>query len=104
MQKIFNETLRTGNFPDRFKLPDLDPVFKMNNPLEKENYRPVSVLLVVSNIFETIIQQQVTLFKETLSPPYLCGNRKGFSTQQHLRTKKSIKRRYQWIYLKSLLL
>ena len=38
-----------------FKLPDLDPVFKMNNPLEKENYRPVSVLLVVSNIFETII-------------------------------------------------
>ena len=84
MQKLINEILRTGNFPDKLKLADITPVFKKNNPLEKENYRPVNVLPVVSKIFDRIIQKQVTLFTEKLLSPYLCGYRKGFSTQQAL--------------------
>ena len=47
LQKLFNEILRTGNFRDKLKLADITPVFKKNNPLEKENYRLVSVLPVV---------------------------------------------------------
>ena len=84
MQKLFNEILRAGNFPDKLKLADITPVFKKNNPLEKENYRPVSVLPVVSKIFERIMQKQVTLFTEKLLSPYLCGYKKGVSTQQVL--------------------
>ena len=79
LQKLFNEVLRTGNFPDKLKLADITPVFKKNNPLEKENYRPVSVLPVVSKIFERIMQKQVTLFTEKLLSPYLCGYRKDLS-------------------------
>ena len=63
---------------------DITPVFKRNNPLEKENYRPVSVLPVLSKIFERIMRKQVTLFTEKLLSPYRCGYRKGFSTQQAL--------------------
>ena len=63
---------------------DITPVFKRNNPLEKENYRPVSVLPVLSKIFERIMRKQVTLFTEKLLCPYRCGYRKGFSTQQAL--------------------
>ena len=59
-----NQILRTGDFPDRIKLADITPVFKKNNPLEKENYRPVSVLPVVSKIFERIMQKQVTLLQK----------------------------------------
>ena len=81
MQKLFNEILKTGNFPDKLKLADITPVFSKNNPLEKENYRPVSVLPVVSKIFERTMQKQVTLFTEKLLSPYLDGYRKGFSTQ-----------------------
>ena len=55
--KLFNEILRAGNFPDRLKLADITPVFKKNNPSEKENYRPVGVLPVVSKIFERIMQK-----------------------------------------------
>ena len=62
--KLFNEILRAGNFPDRLKLADITPVFKKNNPSEKENYRPVGVLPVVSKIFERIMQKQVTVFKQ----------------------------------------
>ena len=65
---------------------DITPVFKRNNPLEKENYRPVSVLPVLSKIFERIMRKQVTLFTEKLLSPYRCGYRKGFSTQQALIT------------------
>ena len=38
-------------------MADITPVFTKNNPLEKENYRPVSVLPVVSKIFERIMQK-----------------------------------------------
>ena len=81
MQKLFNKILKTGNFPDKLKLADITPVFSKNNPLEKENYRPVSVLRVVSKIFERTMQKQVTLFTKKLLSPYLDGYRKGFSTQ-----------------------
>ena len=81
MQKLFNEILKTGNFPDKLKFADITPVFSKNDPLEKENYRPVSVLPVVSKIFERTMQKQVTLFTKKLLSPYLDGYRKGFSTQ-----------------------
>ena len=50
--------LRTLNFPDKLKLADITPFFKKNNPLEKENYRLVSVLPVVSKIFERLMRKQ----------------------------------------------
>ena len=57
---------KTGNLPDKLKLAAITPVFKKNNPLEKENYWSVSVLPVVSKIFERIMQKQVTHFTERL--------------------------------------
>ena len=84
LQELFIEILRKGNFPDKLKLADITPVFKKNNPLEKVNYNPVSVLPIVSKIFERIMQKQFTLFTEKLLSPYLCGYRKGYSTQQAL--------------------
>ena len=84
LQKLFNEILRTVNFLDKLKLADITPVFKKNNPLEKENYRPVSVLPIVSKFFERIMQKQVTLFTEKILSPNLYDYRKGFSTEQAL--------------------
>ena len=72
-QKLFNVILRAGNFLDKLKLADITPVFKNYNPLEKENNWPVSVLLIVSKIFERIMRKQVTLFTEKRLSPYLCG-------------------------------
>ena len=80
LQKLYNNILRTGNFPDKLKLTYITPAFKKNKPLEKENYMPVSVLPVVSKIFERIMQKQITLFTEKPLSPYLCGYRKSFST------------------------
>ena len=81
LHNLFNECLITGNFPDNLKLADITPVFKKKDPLNKENYRPVSVLPDISKIFEKLMQKQINDYISNFLSPYLCGYRKGFSTQ-----------------------
>ena len=63
LHNLFSECLRTGNFPDNLKIVDITPIFKKEDPLNKdlfkkkdpvnkENYRPISVLPSISKIFE----------------------------------------------------
>ena len=48
LQKLLNESIQTGKFPASLKLADITPVFKKKDPLNKSNYRPVSVLPIMS--------------------------------------------------------
>ena len=81
LHNLINECLITGNFPDNFKLADITPVFKKKDPLNKENYRPVSVLPSISKIFEKLIQKQINGYINNFLSPYLCRYSKGFSAQ-----------------------
>ena len=64
------------------KLADITPVFKKKDHLNKENYRPVSVLPSISKIFEKLMQKQINGYINNILSPYLCGGyRKGFSAQ-----------------------
>ena len=74
--------LKTGNFPDN--LADITPVFKKKNPSHKVNYRPVSVLPSISKVFEKLMQKQISGYINYHISPYMCGYRKGFSSQQAL--------------------
>ena len=47
--------LITVSFRNNLKLLDIATVFKNKYPLNKENYRPVSVLPSISKIFEKLI-------------------------------------------------
>lgn len=58
LQKPFNETLRTASFPYQLEFTDKNPVFKKSYCLKKDNYRPVSVLLVISKILERLAQNK----------------------------------------------
>ena len=49
-----------------------------------KNYRPVSVLPVVSKIYERIMQKQILEYIDKHLSPHLCGYRKGWSTQTAL--------------------
>ena len=49
-------------YPDDLKLAEVSPVFKMKDDLDKENYRPASVLSHVSKVFERIMYQQIEDF------------------------------------------
>ena len=84
IQNLFNDMLSRGNFPDNMKLANIAPVFKKKDSLKKENFRPVGILFAISKIFERLIQKQIIGYMENILPPYLCGYRKNFDTQQAL--------------------
>ena len=58
LQKLLNDSLETGMFPDSLKLADITPVLKKKDPLNKTNYHPVNVLPIVSKLFEKIMQNK----------------------------------------------
>ena len=45
-----------GCFPDDLKLAEVSSIFKKNDYLDKENYRPVIVLLNASKVFDTFTE------------------------------------------------
>lgn len=60
------------------------PVFKKDDPREAQNYRPVSVLPGASNFFERLMHKQRNFYMDQFLFHYMCGYRKGFSTQHVL--------------------
>ena len=85
MANIWNEEILLNKiFPENLKLADVSRIFKKEDKTFVENYRPVSVLLTVSKIFERIIQTQVSYYIGKFLSLFLCGYRKGFSTQYAL--------------------
>ena len=81
---LFNETITKGVSPDDLKLADVTPVFKNDDPFDKKNYRPVSVLPAISKIYEKLMQRQINDYIANHLSPYLCGYRRGFNTQKTL--------------------
>ena len=56
---IINQTLTTEIFPDKLKIAKVVPIFKKDSKKEFQNYRPISVLPVISKIFESVIHDQL---------------------------------------------
>ena len=82
--KIINLSFENGCFPDDLKLAEVSPIFKKNDDLDKENYRPVSVLFNVSKVFERIIYSQIDAFMQDKLSNLLTGFRKNHSTKHCL--------------------
>ena len=81
---FFNEFIKKSTFPSILKNANITPVFKKEYRGSKENYRPVSILPVISKIFEKLLCKQITIFIDPLLSKYQCGFRKGFSVQHCL--------------------
>ena len=54
-----NQSLSTGIFPEKLKVAKVIPIFKKDDPLLIENYRPISILPSISKIFEKVICNQL---------------------------------------------
>ena len=55
MTQIINMSIDNNCYPDDLKFAEVSPVFKKKDDLDKENYRPVSVLSHVSKVFKRIM-------------------------------------------------
>ena len=52
---IFRNIVKTGIFPDQWKLANVSPIHKKNDKQLVSNYRPISLLPICSKILEKII-------------------------------------------------
>ena len=66
------------------KLANVTPVFKKGARTSKNNYRPVSILPILSKLFERLISKQLSEFFESILSKFQCGFRKGYGAQHCL--------------------
>ena len=79
-----NEAISSGKIPDCLKLSNIMPVHKLKDPTDKCNYRLVSILPLLSKVFENIVYDQLYIYKKIFLNELLCGFRKAHSTQHAL--------------------
>ena len=84
LTNCINESLTNNKFPDTLKLSDITPVFKKLDPSDKANYRPVSILPLVSKVFEKIMYDQLYEYREHFLNQLVCGFHKAHSKQHAL--------------------
>ena len=82
LSQLFNLSLSLGLFPDCWKIARVAPVFKDGPADESSNYRPISVLPVVSRLFEKLIYDQLY--------HYLDSNKLTFGKQSAYRQLHSV--------------
>ncbi len=56
---IINQMLNTGIFPTQIKILTLNPIYKKDDESLFTNYRPISLLPVISKISEKVIFHQL---------------------------------------------
>ena len=59
---IYNNCNIVPDFPSNLKYADVNPIHKKDDSTDKRNYRPVSILPVVSKVFERLIDKDITLY------------------------------------------
>ena len=61
---VINNYIATNSFPDAWKTPRISPIPKITQSVELKDYRPVSILSVLSKAYEKLILQQLVVFIE----------------------------------------
>lgn len=59
---LINKVFESGEYPDILKVARVVPIHKSGPKNKVENYRPISVISVLSKIIETIIKRRITCF------------------------------------------
>jgi len=82
---IFNQSFTTGIFISAFKKAKIIPVFKKGFSTDVNNYRPISLLPVISKVLEKLMYTRVVSFlnQQKFFSLNQFGFRKKHSTSYH---------------------
>jgi len=81
---LVNRSIMENEFPKAMKKSNITPLYKKKDKLNKDNYRSVNLLPVLSKILEKIIYNQIYDFIAPYLHRYLSGFRKRHSCQDVL--------------------
>lgn len=73
---IINHSLKQGVFPDKLKEGKILPIYKTGDKERVENYRPISILNVISKIFERVVLNRLLLHLGESNS--ICDEQHGF--------------------------
>ena len=84
--QICNSSIKLSHFPKDCKLAKLKPLYKKGTKTDTKNFRPISLLPIVSKIFEKVIHDQTMeyLTDNNIIYKYQSGFRKNHSTDTSL--------------------
>ena len=79
---LCNLSISRGVFPSACKVAKLKPIFKKGKKTDPSNYRPISLLPVISKIIEKVVHDQTNAFlsDENILYNYQSGFRANHST------------------------
>ena len=83
LAKLFKKCISESCFPSSWKIASVVPVFKNSGERsDPQNYRPISLLSVISKVFESLISSSLTNHLESLKllSDHQYGFRSGRST------------------------
>ncbi|XP_053398328.1 uncharacterized protein LOC128556711 [Mercenaria mercenaria] len=84
LEKIFNLSISKGIFPAIFKRAKVTPMYKKGSKCDKTNYRPISILPILSKVLERHVSNTFKSFLENNS--LLHPNQSGFRTSYSCET------------------
>ena len=62
LSELVNLSFETGIFPDVLKVAKVNPLHKKDSKIDHRNYRPISLLSVISKIFEKLIYKRIYFY------------------------------------------
>ena len=71
--EMFNKSLSLRSIPSEWKMSHITPIYKDGDPAQACNYRPISLLSLLSKILERIVQMKC-LLSFILTPSYLIAS------------------------------
>ena len=94
LSHIINNSFSSGHFPKFLKVARVIPIFKSGSTTDVNNYRPISILPILSKIFEKIVHHQLYNYLNHFK--FLNSDQYGF--RKKLSTSNAIINMMQYIY------
>ena len=94
LSHIINISFSSGHFPKFLKVARVVPIFKSGSSTDVNNYRPISILPILSKIFEKIVHHQFYNYLNHFK--FLNSDQYGF--RKKLSTSNAIINMMQYIY------
>ncbi len=84
LMELLNYAFKHKRFPDEMKNAEIAPIFKKKDDMNKVNYRTISILVVFSKVFESIIAEQLIEHFKNIFNDMLCAYRKKYGCEHVL--------------------